>query len=459
MRLQRHASTDQALPASGTAGASPPGLAELTAQGNQTVARTVATPATPFRAVPPPGATLARTAAPVQEQADGPTLSRKPSGATVGGHDLSDRGLKLIASFEGCRLTAYKDAVGVWTIGYGHTGDVKPGQKITQARAEELLRSDAGRFVKAVNEKVKVALNQNQFDALVSLSYNLGANGWSELLAKLNRGDYAGAQKMFGEYVHAGGKVLKGLVRRRAEEAELFGSSGPGGETPDKKPDEPGPGKDGDEPGKGKDSYTIVRGDTLSEIAERFGFGSYKELLPLNPQFQKNPDLIFPGQKVYFKPGSRKPDDDKDKPNKKPPGNGAKDAASVAARFLGRWANDLKRSKDIPMDPNVPNTVCCANFVSGVLELAGLISHGQRSNSVAQLRKNLGGSGWKTVGTGSVRPGDVIFLKPSHVEVVYKVEGRKITLIGSNNTNGGSGPQRVSEGNPYGSHDYMTPPN
>jgi len=70
---------------------------------------------------------------------------------------------------------------------------------------------------------VRVPINQNQFDALVSLTYNVGAKGYSGLLAKLNAKDYAGAQAMFGEYVHAGGRVLQGLVNRRAKEADLFG--------------------------------------------------------------------------------------------------------------------------------------------------------------------------------------------------------------------------------------------
>ena len=168
-------------------------------------------------------------------------LARKPA-STTGSLSLGSKALELIKSFEGVRLTAYQDSVGVWTIGYGHTGGVRPGQRITQAQADDFLRADCQRFVNAVNKKVTVALNQNQFDALVSLSFNLGENGWKGLLAKLNAGDYAGTQKMFGQYVHAGGKVLKGLVRRRAAEAQLFGSGGAN------EPSKPQPGKP--QPGK-----------------------------------------------------------------------------------------------------------------------------------------------------------------------------------------------------------------
>jgi lysozyme len=128
-------------------------------------------------------------------------------------------------NFEGLRLTAYQDSVGVWTIGWGHTGpDVRPGLTITRAQAESLLRQDLGRFERGVAGLVKVPLSSNQFSALVSFSFNvgLGALGSSTLLRVLNQGNYTGAADQFSVWNKAGGKTLEGLVRRRAAERALF---------------------------------------------------------------------------------------------------------------------------------------------------------------------------------------------------------------------------------------------
>lgn len=138
---------------------------------------------------------------------------------------ISDKGLQLVKHFEGCYLKAYKCPAGVLTIGYGHTGpDVKPGMEITQAQADDLLRLDIERFEKAVRDCVKVPLEQNQFDALVSFAFNCGAGALqkSTLLKKLNAGDVIGAVQEFHRWNKGGGKVLAGLVRRRAAEAHLF---------------------------------------------------------------------------------------------------------------------------------------------------------------------------------------------------------------------------------------------
>jgi lysozyme len=139
--------------------------------------------------------------------------------------EYSSAGLALTKSFEGLRLTAYQDAGGVWTIGYGHTGpDVKPGQTITEAEATELLLADLQTAVRCVNGAVRVPLTQGQFDALVDFAYNAGRGNLlhSTLLRSVNAGDFAGAEAQFGLWVHAGGKVEPGLVRRRAAEAALF---------------------------------------------------------------------------------------------------------------------------------------------------------------------------------------------------------------------------------------------
>ncbi|MEM7773685.1 MAG: lysozyme [Cyanobacteria bacterium P01_A01_bin.37] len=136
----------------------------------------------------------------------------------------NEKGLRLIKSFEGLRLTAYQDAVGIWTIGYGTTTNVYPGMRISLQKAEALLRDDLRRFEAAVNQLVTRSLNADQFSALVALTYNIGENAFasSTLLQKLNSGDRSGAAEEFLKWVFAGGRVLGGLVRRRNAERALF---------------------------------------------------------------------------------------------------------------------------------------------------------------------------------------------------------------------------------------------
>lgn len=136
----------------------------------------------------------------------------------------SQKGIDLIKKFEGCRLEAYRCPAGIWTIGYGHTKGVKDGQKITQEQAEELLRDDLRVYEQAVESCVKVPINQNQFDALVSFCYNCGAEALrtSTLLRLLNESKYSDAGEQFLRWNKAGGKVLVGLTRRREEERGMF---------------------------------------------------------------------------------------------------------------------------------------------------------------------------------------------------------------------------------------------
>lgn len=151
------------------------------------------------------------------------------------------RGLALIKQWEGLRLTAYKDAVGIWTIGYGSTGShVKPGLRLTEAEAEALLRKDLARFEKRVNDLVKVPLSQEQFDALVSFDFNTGKLHASTLLKRLNQGEYAAVPSELKRWSKAGGKTLAGLVRRREAEASLW-STAPVPPAPDIEPIEPQP--------------------------------------------------------------------------------------------------------------------------------------------------------------------------------------------------------------------------
>ena len=136
----------------------------------------------------------------------------------------SDVGIELIKKYEGCVLKAYKCPSGVWTIGYGHTNGVKSGMQITKTQALDYLKQDLSTFENVVTNYVKVPLNQNQFDALVSFSFNCGTGALktSTLLQKLNSSDYNGAANEFLKWNKSNGKVLNGLVRRRQEEKELF---------------------------------------------------------------------------------------------------------------------------------------------------------------------------------------------------------------------------------------------
>lgn len=141
---------------------------------------------------------------------------------------ISDEGLDLIKSYEGLELKAYQCSADVWTIGYGHTHNVKRGDRIDAATAIEFLRGDVRHAQRAIYRLVAVELNQGQFDALVSFIYNLGAGafGRSTLLKRINKKRWAAAADQFRLWNKAtvDGKltVLRGLVRRRAAEAEMF---------------------------------------------------------------------------------------------------------------------------------------------------------------------------------------------------------------------------------------------
>ena len=130
----------------------------------------------------------------------------------------------LIKSFEGCRLLAYQDGGGRWTIGWGHTASVCESMVITQPQADTFLLADLVEFETYVNHYVTVSLTQHQFDALVSFTYNLGPGTLqhSDLLSFVNAGRILQAADAFLEYDHDNGVQVAGLTRRRQAERTLF---------------------------------------------------------------------------------------------------------------------------------------------------------------------------------------------------------------------------------------------
>ena len=142
---------------------------------------------------------------------------------------VSQEGIALIKRFEGLETQSYRDVAGIWTIGYGHTGpEVGPGMRISEAQAEDLLQRDLQRFEDGVAEAVTVPITQSQFDALVSLSYNIGVGAFrrSTALKRLNKGDFEGAADAITWWnkatINGRKQPVLGLTRRRAAEAALF---------------------------------------------------------------------------------------------------------------------------------------------------------------------------------------------------------------------------------------------
>ena len=152
---------------------------------------------------------------------------KQESERTVHGENkmqISAEGLSLIKKFEGCKLEAYLCPAGVWTIGYGHTKDVKEGDKINKEEAEYLLQEEMLEYEGYVNDYVEVPLEQHQFCALVSFCYNLGGGALkkSTLLKVLNEGKYEEVPAQIRRWNKSNGEVLEGLVRRREAEAIMF---------------------------------------------------------------------------------------------------------------------------------------------------------------------------------------------------------------------------------------------
>ncbi len=152
-------------------------------------------------------------------------IKARPTPPSVAEKGISARGLDMIRKHEGLRLKAYMPTPNdVPTIGYGHTKGVKMGDVITEAQAIQFLKEDIAWVERAIDRYVKVPLNQNQYDALASWVFNLGATNFlkSTMLKRLNEGNYNAVPSEMKRWNKQKGKVLAGLTRRRAEEAALF---------------------------------------------------------------------------------------------------------------------------------------------------------------------------------------------------------------------------------------------
>ena len=133
-------------------------------------------------------------------------------------------GREIIKHFEGCKLEAYRCPAGVLTIGWGHTKDVKSGDKITQSMADFLFEQDYKEAERQVQEVVTALLTEQQLGALTRFVFNLGIGQLkvSTLLKKLNQNDYKGAGDEFRKWIYSNGKILPGLVKRREMERMVF---------------------------------------------------------------------------------------------------------------------------------------------------------------------------------------------------------------------------------------------
>ncbi len=137
----------------------------------------------------------------------------------------SPNGRQMIEASEGFDAASYKDQRNIWTIGFGHTTGVVAGMTCTREQADAWMAEDLATAEYAVNSSVNVPLNQNRFDALVSLAYNIGAGAFekSTLVKLLNERDYIGAENQFLVWCRTNGKVNPGLLARRQREMKLFG--------------------------------------------------------------------------------------------------------------------------------------------------------------------------------------------------------------------------------------------
>lgn len=213
---------------------------------------------------------------------------------------MPSEAIDLICEFEGEELTAYRCPAGVWTIGYGHTsaaGDprVQPGMTITRDEAESILRRDLHKYQEAVRSAVKAPMTDNQFGALTSLCYNIGPGAFrkSTAVRRFNAGDVAGAAEALTWFNKSGGKVLRGLVRRREAERALFLT--PAAPEIEEAPERPsGPVTGGEAKALAKSKTTIAGGTLVA------GLGAYSQIKEAMPQIAEYAPYILAAIAAYI---------------------------------------------------------------------------------------------------------------------------------------------------------------
>lgn len=358
---------------------------------------------------------------------------------------INQKGIELIKHFEGLRLTGYIDPVGIPTIGYGHTGpEVKVGETISEAEADQILRTDLEKFATGVRNRIAVTVSNNAFAALVSFAFNtgLGNFGSSTLLKKLNAGDAKGASKEFPRWVKGtinGKKVtLPGLVRRRKAERNLFDSAdGAGATIAAAQP------VSSEVP---EAYFYIVRpGDSFVGIAAKNGL-SIEALLHMNPHIADH-NLLYPGDMIRF--AGTAPVDDETAP---PMDSDTPTAAMIEAPWYGKAKGELgvsevkgklhnnsrildyHRSTTLSKKlASTDETPWCSSFVNWCVEGSGL-----KGTDSAMARSWLKwGAKLETPQEGCI----VVFARPSagpnsgHVAFFVKETAERIRVLGGNQSN------------------------
>ena len=358
---------------------------------------------------------------------------------------INQKGIELIKYFEGLRLTGYIDPVGIPTIGYGHTGpEVKVGETISEAEADQILRTDLEKFATGARNRIAVTVSNNAFAALVSFAFNtgLGNFGSSTLLKKLNAGDAKGASKEFLRWVKGtinGKKVtLPGLVRRRKAERKLFDTA-----------DNAGAAIAAVQPVSGEVPeayfYIVRPGDSFSGIAAKNGL-SIEALLHMNPHIADH-NLLYPGDMIRFV-GAVPVDEE----TATPMDGETPDAAMVNAPWYGKAKGELgisevkgklhnnsrildyHRSTTLSKKlASTDETPWCSSFVNWCVEGSGL-----KGTDSAMARS------WLKWGTKLERPQEgciVVFARPSagpnagHAAFFVKETAERIRVLGGNQSN------------------------
>lgn len=375
------------------------------------------------------------------------------------GH-INQAGLDIVKQSEGFRSNAYRDAGGKWTIGYGHTATADPGETVSRAQAETLLKTDLRSAENAVRRQIQAPLNSNQFSALTSLAYNIGEGGLkkSDVAKHLNAGNYQAAADSFNKIVHVGGpngRVLPGLVTRRANERALFLKPDAASEknTPDANKRSPGASQ--------SQTYTVKKGDTLSEIAQtQLGDANrWRELRgadgsTFTEQEAKN---LRVGDRVYFpgsKPAERQPTNPPTR-NVPPASSPTDKLLDVARSYVGVREQGTNRGREVEMFQRAiggaDGEPWCMSFAQFCLQKAGAETKVDPKVFRSEHCLTVWNKSPKSQQLSKPEPGSLVIWRhgnssSGHVGIVEKVhaDGTFTTIEG--NTSSGSGVNREGDG-------------